>query len=134
MSNLAKEYFNVAESADFCCVSESHFRAKVRELGITSGKLWGRIVYRRSDLLRVIEQEIQWPQSIGEETERRRGTGRRVPPRSSTGPREAGSDVLASGEYLQGTQRSRGARRKSRSSQAVDSPLPSSSGNSEDAT
>lgn len=56
-ANLNKEYFNVDEAAEFCCVSNSQFRAKAREVGLEGGKLWGRIVYRRSDLLRLIEQE-----------------------------------------------------------------------------
>lgn len=60
--NLAgKEYFTQKEAAAFCCVSHSHFRAKAAAVGLPAGKFWGRLVYRRSDLLRLIEQETVWP-------------------------------------------------------------------------
>jgi hypothetical protein len=61
--NLAgKDYFTIAEAAHYCCVSESHFRRNVRAAGLLPGKLWGKLIYRRSDLARLIEQQIEWPQ------------------------------------------------------------------------
>lgn len=134
MSNLAKEYFNVDEAAEFCCVSNSQFRAKARDVGLTGGKLWGRIVYRRADLLRLIEQEIQWPQSDGGNGGSFLNHGQRARLRSSTGPRAAGSSERASGEYPHETPRSRAGRRKSKSDPAGDSPPPPSSGNLPDGT
>jgi hypothetical protein len=64
ISVAGKEYFNVEEAAFFCCVSTSQFRAKSREAGLIGGRLWGRIVYRRCDLLTMIEREIRWPPSV----------------------------------------------------------------------
>jgi hypothetical protein len=66
ISLAAKEYFNVEEAAFFCCVSTSQFRAKSREAGLVGGRLWGRVVYRRCDVLTMVEREIRWPPSIGE--------------------------------------------------------------------
>lgn len=57
-----KEYLTVREAAHYCCVSESHFRAHIGETGIVPGRLWGKIVYRRSDLRLMIEREA-WVQS-----------------------------------------------------------------------
>ena len=65
--NLAgKDYFTIAEAAHYCCVSESHFCRNVRAAGLLPGKLWGKLIYRRSDLARMIEQQTLWPRRAEE--------------------------------------------------------------------
>jgi len=69
MINLAgKDYFTIPEAAAYCCVSVSHFRQNVKATGLLPGRLWGKFVYRRIDLARLVEEQIQWPQSIGAES------------------------------------------------------------------
>jgi len=64
--NLAgKDYFTKTEAAHYCCVSSSQFHEKEIETGIRPFKFMGKMVYRRSDLQRIIEGEAanQWQQS-----------------------------------------------------------------------
>jgi hypothetical protein len=51
-----KDYFTASEAAHYCCVSLSHFRENIRNSGLPPGKLWGKYIYRRSDLRRLIEE------------------------------------------------------------------------------
>lgn len=81
-----KDYLSEKEAAAYCCVSPSHFRAKLREIGLRPGKLWGKNIYRRTDLQALIEKEA-WPQSNGENTVAR--TARSRGRLRSIGSREA---------------------------------------------
>ena len=62
MDFLYKDYFTAKEAAQYCCVSFSQFRAKSLELGLLPFKFMGKLLYRRCDLQRVIENEAKWQQ------------------------------------------------------------------------
>ena len=57
-----KDYLTAKEAAVYCCVSFSQFRAKSKELNVIPFKFMGKLVYRKSDLQRAIENEAQWQQ------------------------------------------------------------------------
>lgn len=64
--NLAgKDYLTQDEAAAYACVSVSQFRAQAALHGIRSFRWMGKIVYRRGDIARAMEQEYarQWPPS-----------------------------------------------------------------------
>jgi hypothetical protein len=77
-----KDFFTVEEAAAYACVSPAQFRAKAIEYGIRSFRFMGRVVYRRADIARAMEQEFarQWPPST-------RAAARGI----SSGPRTGGS-------------------------------------------
>jgi len=60
-----KDYFTQAEAAAYACVSLSQFRARADEYGIRPVLWMGKLVYRRGDIARAIEQEYarQWQPS-----------------------------------------------------------------------
>jgi len=53
---MIKDYFEEKEAADYCCCSVSTLRK--RSEGIARD-LWGKKVYRRSDLQNLIEREVK---------------------------------------------------------------------------
>lgn len=79
MPDLAgKDYFTKKEAAAYCCVSESQFERKIGESGLVAGKLWGKKLFRRSDLQKLIE-ETAWPRFNGVRTNANQGPSRRRP-------------------------------------------------------
>ena len=54
-----KDYFTPEEAAHYCCVSPSQFRAKKDQYHILPFTFMGKLVYRKSDLQRIIEGEAQ---------------------------------------------------------------------------
>lgn len=64
ISSVDKDYLSEKEAAVYCCCSVKHFRNKSREAGLQPGKLWGKNVYRRTDLQKLIE-ETAWPERDG---------------------------------------------------------------------
>lgn len=66
MTELAgKDYFTVREAATYAGVSYSHWRSKIQP-GFPPGEFFGRLLYRRVDVARFLEQRIKWPLSTGE--------------------------------------------------------------------
>ena len=79
MTDLSgKDYFGVKEAAAYCCVSESQFLRKITDTGLIPGKLWGKKVFRKTDLQRLIE-DTAWPQFSGATTGVNQGRSRRPP-------------------------------------------------------
>jgi hypothetical protein len=57
-----KDYFTVREAAEYACVSYSHWRARVQR-EFPPGEFKGKLLYRRADVARYIEQNTHWPLS-----------------------------------------------------------------------
>jgi len=57
-----KDYLTVREAAEYMCVSYSHFRAKIQSK-FPPKKFEGKLLYRRSDLQRLIEMGDEWRHS-----------------------------------------------------------------------
>lgn len=63
-ANLAgKDYFTVDEAASFCCVCVETFIAHADAQELPHGDLWGRRMYRRSDVHAFLERNIVWDRS-----------------------------------------------------------------------
>ena len=73
--DICKDYFTVRQAATYAGVSYSHWRARIQP-EFPPGEFFGRLIYRRADVQRFLEEKARWPQSIGVGT-----------PRTSTGPR-----------------------------------------------
>jgi len=56
MHLCGKDYFTVEEAAAYACVSPSQFRAKAPALGLAPFQFMGKLVYRRADIQRAMEQ------------------------------------------------------------------------------
>jgi hypothetical protein len=117
-----KDYFTVEEAADYAGISYSHWRAKVQG-AFPPGTFYGKLLYRRADVQRFIEQHARWPQSIPGEN-----AG------ISTGRKTASRDVSRSGESPS-TKPTSGEKRKKLSlvpASESSSPQPSSKPTSSD--
>jgi hypothetical protein len=67
--NLAgKDYFTVAEAAEYAGISVSHWRARIQR-EFPPGEFYGKLIYRKVDVQRFIESKVKWPQPMP--TERR---------------------------------------------------------------
>ncbi len=63
--NLNKEYLNMNEACAYMGLSLSGFKNLVKEWGIPSAKVPGaRIVFRKIDLKRLIEQFMNAPENM----------------------------------------------------------------------
>ena len=63
--NLNKEYLNFNEACVYMCMSLKGFRRLVKEWDIPSAKVpGGRIIFRRIDLKRLIEQFMNAPEDM----------------------------------------------------------------------
>ena len=63
--NLNKEYLNFNEACVYMCMSLKGFRRLVKEWDIPSAKVpGGRIIFRRIDLKRLIEQFMNAPENV----------------------------------------------------------------------
>ena len=58
-----KDYFTQEEAAHYACRKVDNFREFVMKCGIPKARINGKLMYRRSDIQRVIEQE--WQKSDG---------------------------------------------------------------------
>ena len=56
MDLSGKDYLTTAEAAHFCCVSLRQFQRHAQSLGIVPFPFMGKLLYRRHDLIRAIEQ------------------------------------------------------------------------------
>ena len=54
-----KDYFTEDESAFYCCVSPSQFRAKRAEYGLQGFTFMGKKLYRKADLQQALEAAWQ---------------------------------------------------------------------------
>ena len=62
--NLNKDYLNYKEATEYMCMSEKGFRRLVKEHDIPSGKIpGGKIMFRRIDLKRLIEDYMNAPEN-----------------------------------------------------------------------
>ena len=62
--NLNKEYLNIDEASAYMCMSLSGFKKLRIDWGIPSAKVpGGRIIFRRIDLKRLIEQFMNAPEN-----------------------------------------------------------------------
>lgn len=87
MMDLAgKDYFTVAEAAHYCGCSLSQFKAKIKGTPLQPGRMFGKTLYRRSDLQKLIE-ETAWQPSNGGPTAAMTAASRR--PHISNGRRGA---------------------------------------------
>lgn len=78
MELAGKDYFRVEEAAEYACISVSHWRAQVQPI-FPPGLFYGRLLYRKSDVQRFIEQRVRWPIDVHEERgSMRRQASRRV--------------------------------------------------------
>ena len=57
-----KDYLSQAEAGHYCCLSPNAFRDWSRVKGIQCGRIGGKLLYRRSDLTRAIENN--WRPSL----------------------------------------------------------------------
>jgi hypothetical protein len=57
-----KDYFTVREAAAYACTSYSHWRARIQP-EFPAGEFMGKLIYRRIDVQRFIEQRAHWPQA-----------------------------------------------------------------------
>ena len=63
--NLNKEYLNIDEACAYMCMSLSGFKKLRIDLGIPSAKVpGGRVIFRRIDLKRLIEQFMNAPENM----------------------------------------------------------------------
>ena len=62
--NLNKEYLNIDEASAYMCMSLSGFKKLRIDWGIPSAKVpGGRVIFRRIDLKRLIEQFMNAPEN-----------------------------------------------------------------------
>ena len=57
-----KDYLTQAEAAAYCCVSLRQFTSKAPEVGLFPFKFMGKLVYRKEDLQKAME-DARWQQS-----------------------------------------------------------------------
>ena len=62
---LGKDYFSMKEAAHYCCVSLSQFKKYAKERKIIPTSHMGKLLYRRADLQRSIEEAAEWQHSTG---------------------------------------------------------------------
>ena len=96
-----KDYFTVYEAAAYAGISYSHWRARIQPY-FPPGEFFGKLLYRRADVQRFIEENARWPLSTG-------AAVRRI----STGPRAAVSTDGPSVGSRRMMRRPRGSGRKS---------------------
>ena len=85
--NLAgKDYFTIDDAAAYAGVSLSQWKKEVKNYNIRSFKFMGKRLYRKADLVRLLENA--WQQSHGE--------AKTTPPPPSTGAKKASATALAS--------------------------------------
>lgn len=60
MDLSGKDYFTVEQAAEYACISFSHWRAKVQP-EFPPGEFKGKLVYRRADVMRYVEENTKWP-------------------------------------------------------------------------
>jgi len=59
MSLAGKDFFTEEEAAHYACVSQSQFRAKRAEYSLQAFRWMGKVVYRRADIQRAMEEAWQ---------------------------------------------------------------------------
>lgn len=82
-----KDYFTVKEAAEYAGVSYSHWRDRVQK-EFPPGLFFGKLLYRRADVQRFIENNTRWPQSIGGANQPT-STGRKVAPSAGSHSEES---------------------------------------------
>src|SRR6185312_16283479 len=109
------KYLTVREAARIAKISYSHWRKTVQP-EFPPGVFQGRLIYRRSDVERYLEQRTTWPQHTNEKTTRGGNTACSITQPQAAD--ELGSPSVRSGRSRNGKQRLRLVPKTTKSEQA----------------